>query len=107
MGALLVLLAACTTTPVYPSDLEGQDYTDVDTVVEVLDCASWIMASHIGTGASGEQEVVESARAEVRLNTGADVQQAQQLGEHIWAIATASGRVLGALDTRGGLAFCG
>ena len=105
-GALLVFLVACATTPVSLSDLEGREYSDVEAVLDDLGCASAIMVTHIGTGASREQEVLEAARVEVRMNTGADVEQARQRGEHIWVFANASSRVLGALDTRGGMAFC-
>lgn len=107
-GALLVavLLTACTPAPAYLSDLQGQEYTDVNAVLDDLGCASGIMVTHIGRGAADEQEVVESARDELRRNSGAEVEQAQHGGEHIWLLATESGRVLGALDTRGGLAFC-
>jgi hypothetical protein len=106
-GAFLaVLFAACASAPVYLTDLEGQVYTDVNAVLDDLDCTEGIMVSHIGEGATNEQDVIESARDEVRRNIGAEVEQAEQRGQHIWLLATGSDRVLGALDTRGGMAFC-
>jgi hypothetical protein len=103
---MAVLFAACTSAPLYLTDLEGQVYTDVNAVLDDLDCTERIVVFHVGRGTSDEQEVIQSARDDVRRNIGAEVEQAEQRGQHIWLLATGSDRVLGALDTRGGMAFC-
>jgi hypothetical protein len=78
----------------------------VNAVLDDLDCTERIVVFHVGRGTSDEQEVIQSARDDVRRNIGAEVEQAEQRGQHIWLLATGSDRVLGALDTRGGMAFC-
>jgi hypothetical protein len=52
---MAVLFAACTSAPLYLTDLEGQVYTDVNAVLDDLDCTERIVVFHVGRGTSDEQ----------------------------------------------------
>lgn len=47
---LMIIVAACSTTPVSITDLEPQNYTDTEMVMVQLDCTSVITAFHLGLG---------------------------------------------------------
>ena len=71
-----------------------------------LNCSEYIMTHHVGGGVGGDYGPVVASRDEVRANLGVDVALADQRGEHIWVLVNESEQVLGALDSRGGVAMC-
>jgi len=101
-----VLLAACSTTPVYLADLEDKIYTDTDSVIDQLECSSVTVTFHIGQGVATEQEAIDVARGMPDRHMTAVIQRAEQRGEYVWVLATEAGQVIGTLDSRGGVALC-
>ena len=101
-----VLLAACSTTPVYLTDLEDRAYLDSDSVIEQLDCSSVIVTFHIGQGVATEQEAIEASGEGGDPEMFAAIEQAKQLGTYLWVLATETGQVIGTVDSRGGITLC-
>jgi hypothetical protein len=115
LGVLLVLtvtIAGCNgsgvvsgTTPTHLDDLEVMDYTDTQMVIDQLVCPSVTMLFHIGMGVTSEREAVESASS-VPSQVGNLIRQAEQVGDELWALATETGQVIGALHSGGGVVLC-
>lgn len=99
-------MSACSTTPVYLADLEAKDYPDTDSVMVQLDCSGYSVTFHVGRGVSNEQEAVEASREEGAREMRGVITKAELRGEHIWVLATEADQVIGALDSRGGIALC-
>jgi len=102
---LILVLAACATSPVYLSALEDRSYPDLNSMFEDLDCASRITIFHVGRGVVSAAEAIDHSRHDVERNLSVMVEIAEQRGEHIWVLATEDSQVVGALDSRGGRAL--
>ena len=87
-------------------DLSTTSYSSTDAVMAELSCDEYVIASHLGLGVGRDAGALNAVREEVRTNLGVDVALADQRGEFIWVLVNESEQVLGALDSRGGVAMC-
>jgi hypothetical protein len=100
-----MVLAACS-APVSLNELEAESYDSTEAVLADLSCSEESITFHLGQGVANETDAIETSDDEVERNLGVSVERAVQQGENIWVLATAAGEVVGALDSRGGIALC-
>jgi hypothetical protein len=100
------ILFACSTTPIYLTDLADIAYTDTQMVIDQLDCTVVITEFHVGRGVSTESEAVQAGREVADRSMTPAIHRAEKVGDTIWVLATEAGQVIGAMSSEGGVSVC-